>query len=145
MDLIERIKGDLTEALKSGESLVVETLRGALSGIHNMEIEKRSEGELSEEEVVKVLQKEAKKRRESADVYTDAGRSELADKERAELEIISVYLPSQLEQSEVDEIVREVIKGGEDNFGNIMKSVMAKVSGRADAKVVSEIVKEQLG
>ncbi len=148
MNLVQRIREELTKALKEAEPLKPETLRGLLSSIHNAEIDNRSKGgkgELSEDEIIRVLQKEAKKRKEAAELYSGAGRQDLEDKELSELDIISSYLPSPLERSEVEAIVKGVIGEGSDNFGSVMKVVMEKVAGRAEANLVSEIVKEQLG
>jgi len=148
MALIDDLKSDVTDALKAGDSGKAETLRGLAASVHNEEIAKRSkggEGELSDDEVVAVLQKEAKKRKESIEVYTDAGRNDLADKEKTELAIIENYLPPVLEESEIEGIVEKIVAGGEDNFGKVMGAVMGEVKGRADSKVVTEIVKKKLG
>ena len=148
MDLVKRIREELTKSLKESDSLKAETLRGLLSSVHNAEIDDRSrggDGKLSEVDVVKVLQKEAKKRREAAELYSGAGRKELEEKELSELDVISGYLPSPLERSEVEAIVKDVIESGSKDFGVVMKLVMEKVAGRAEAKIVSEIVREHLG
>ena len=148
MSNIDKLKADLTDAVKSKDSHRVETLRGLISSIHNEEIAKRSKGgdsTLSEAEVVAVLQKEAKKRKESAEVYGSAGRSDLENKERAEIVIIEEYLPEGLKDEEVLEIVKGIVSGGEDNFGKVMGMAMKEISGRADSRVVSAIVKRLLG
>ena len=147
MSLIDTLKSDLNGSLKSGEAQRAETLRGLLSSIHNEEIAKRTKGgdsELSEEEVIGVLQKEAKKRREAIEIYGKAGRGDLEDKEKKELDLIGLYLPPQLERAEIENIVSKVISGSDEGFGQVMGKVMKEVSGRADSKVVSEIVKEKL-
>ena len=148
MSLTDRLKSDLNEALRAKLTHKVETLRGLIASIHNEEIAKRSKrGDpiLSEEEAVTILQKEVKKRKESAEVYGGAGRSDLEDKERAEIAIIEEYLPSPLERGEVEKIVSDIISGGEDNFGKAMGMAMKKVAGRADSGMVAEIVKVKLG
>lgn len=145
----EDIKKDLTAALRAGEALRAETLRSLLAAIHNAEIEKRTRGgasELSDEEVLGVLQKEAKKRKEAAEIYGNAGRNELEQKEKRELEIIASYLPAQLSREEVEVIVRKAVEAhGGKGFGAVMRAVLEEVQGRAEAKEVSEIVKRVLG
>lgn len=147
--LIDQLKSDLTTALKAGEALKVETLRGLLAAIHNAEIEKRTksgEDKLTEEEAESVLQKEAKKRKEAAEVYGRAGRSELEGKEKNELEIIASYLPPPLSGAEIEAIVgRAVEEHGKENFGKVMQAVMTEVGSRAGAGDVSKIVKRALG
>ena len=147
MSLIEKLKNDVTEALKAGDSLRAETLRGVVSSIHNEEIAMRAKSlEITEEDVVKVLKKEAKKRREAIEVYTSANRSELSDKEKKELEIISSYLPPEMGEGDIRVIVKNVIeKEGSDNFGNVMKAVMEEIAGRAEAGTVANIVKTAIG
>ena len=147
MSQLEKLKTDLKSALKLKDSQKVETLRGMLASIHNEEIAKRSksgESDLTEEEVTVVLQKEAKKRKEAIEIYSKADRRDLEDKERAELETISAYLPEELSRDEIEKIVRDVVSSGEDNFGKVMGGVMKEVAGRADASLVSEIVKNHL-
>ena len=147
MALIDDLKSDVTDALKAKEAGRAETLRGLVASIHNEEIAKRSksgDGELSDEEIVTVLQKEAKKRKESIEIYGKAGRKDLEEKEQAELSIIESYLPPALEASQIEEIVKKVIATGEDNFGKVMGAVMGEVAGRADSKIVTGIVKKNL-
>ena len=148
MSLIDDLKSDTTEALKSKKAQKVETLRGLVASVHNEEIAKRSkgsEGELSDDEVVAVLQKEAKKRKESAEIYRDAGRKDLEDKEEKELKVIQLYIPPPLNQAEIERYVERAISEGGDNYGRIMGIAMKLVDGRADAKLVTEIVKKHLG
>lgn len=149
MLLIEQLRSDLNKAIKGGDQFAVGTLRMILSSIHNYEIEKRSEGivgELSDEDVVNVLQKEAKKRKESIEIYGKAGRADLETREKKELEIIGLYLPPEMSEEEVKSIVAGVIKEvGKEQFGKIMQGSMQKIAGRADARLVSEIVKKEMG
>lgn len=148
MSKTDKLRDALTGAVKAKDSHKAETLRGLIASIHNEEIAKRSKGEdaaLSDEEIVTVLQKEVKKRKESAEVYGGAGRSDLENKERAEVSIIEEYLPAGLLDEEVMEIVKGIVSGGEDNFGKVMGMVMKEVAGRADSRVVSTAVKKLLG
>lgn len=147
MELSEQIKSDLPSAMKSGEATKVSTLRLVLSSMHNLEIEKRKKGKegLTKEDELAVLRREAKRRKEAIAVYTDANRDDLAKKETEELEIISSYLPPQLKKEDIEKIVgRAIDKNDVGNFGLVMRTVMEEVAGRADAKEVSEIIKEQL-
>lgn len=149
--LYQKIADDLKSAMKSGDDFQVGVLRLLLSSFRNKEIEKKSKGlepDLSEEEIVEVLSKEAKKRREAVELYGKAEREDLASKERKELEIIQKYLPAQLSEEEIGKSVRLAIKrtGAKDikDFGRAMAEAMKELKGRADAKTVSEIVKRNL-
>lgn len=146
MVLVDRLKTDITQALKGGESLKVETLRGLLAAVHNREIELRGkEKELSEEEVLTVLGREAKKRKEANQIYRDAGRADLAEKESKELEIIKSYLPSEMSVEEIEVIVRGVIEEGVRDFGQVMGRVVKETKGRAEPGTIKEIVERVLG
>ena len=132
--------------MKSGDSDRVRTLRTLLAKLKEREIEKGDE--LSEGELTKVLQTAAKQRKEAADMYTDGGRTELADAEMKELAIIEEYLPEQLSEDDVAAMVDEAISetGAESlrDMGKVMPAVMKKVAGRADGKTVQELVKRKL-
>jgi len=144
--LLEQIQSDLKTALKMNDSLLVSTLRLLLSEIHNKKIEKQAE--LTEEEVIAVLRKEAKKRQESIEAYQKAGRQELADKESKELLILSKYLPQEMDSQELEKVIKEVIAEvgaqGAGDFGKVMGRVMSKVKGQIDGAKVSEAVKKLL-
>lgn len=145
MALIDQLKKDLEQSLKSGEALRVETLRGLLSAIHNREIELRGGGtELDEEEMINVLSREAKKRKEASQIYSQAGRTDLADKEIKELEIVKTYLPPEMSPSQIEEIARLAVESGASGFGQVMQAVMKEVKGRAEAGTVKEIVERIL-
>ena len=132
--------------MKGGDSFKVGTLRMVVSAIQNREIEKRAKSSdpLTEEEMIEVLRREVKKRRESIEIYGNAGRSDLKEKEELELKIIQSYLPAELTEDEIEHIVAEAISGGEKEFGKIMKTVKEQIGGRADGKLVSDIVKKHL-
>lgn len=149
--LHQKIADDLKNAMKSGDDFQIGVLRLLLSSFRNKEIEKKSKGmepDLFEEEIVEVLSKEAKKRREAVELYGKAEREDLASKERKELEIIQKYLPAQLSEEEIGKSVRLAIErtGAKDikDFGRAMAEAMKELKGRADAKTVSEIVKRNL-
>src|SRR5690606_32879779 len=106
-ELKDRLRADMTTAMKSRETERLSTLRMALTAVTNAEVAGDEARELSDDEVIAVLEREAKKRRESAEAYDEAGRPELAAKERTEAEIIAEYLPAQLTDDEIEEIVRD--------------------------------------
>ena len=145
MGLLAQMQEDLKVALKGGNSEVTGTIRMLQAAVYNEHIAKGKDKELTDEDIMAVLRKEAKKRRESADVFAGAGRKDLADKEEKELVLIKGYLPSELSDAEVDAIVAEVVAGGGSEFGKVMGAVMAKVAGRAESGKVSASVKKALG
>jgi uncharacterized protein len=139
---------DLTTAMKSRDQLRAGTLRMALTAITNEEVAGKSSKELSDSDVITVLTKEAKKRREAASAYDDAGRADLADKERAELGVLTAYLPAQLTDDELAGLVTAAIAesgaSGPQGMGAVMKVVQPKVAGKADGGRVAAEVKKQL-
>ena len=146
MDILEKLSSQIKEAMKGGDSFKVGTLRMVVSAIKNREIEKRAKSSdpLTEEEVMEVLRREVKKRRESIEIYGSAGRGDLKEKEELELKIIQTYLPAELTEEEIEKIVVGVISVGERELGKIMKAVKGQIGGRADGKLVSEIIKKNL-
>jgi hypothetical protein len=147
-ELKTRLRSDLTAAMKARDQLTTGTLRMVLSAVGNEEVAGKSARELSDAEVVTVLTREAKKRREAAEAFAGAGRVELADQERAEGEIIAGYLPQQLTADEIAELVRDAIaETGADGpraMGQVMKVVQPKVAGRAEGGAIAAEVKRQL-
>lgn len=146
MGLKERLINDMKEAMKSKDRVKLSTIRMINSLIKNAEIEKR--GELSDEEIVSLLMKYAKQRRESIEMYEKGGRRDLVEKEKQELSIVESYLPEQMGEDEVREIVREAVEktGARSvkDIGSVMKYVMPKVKGRVDGSTVNRIAKEML-
>ena len=151
-ELKDRLQSDLSESIKSRDEVRSGTIRMLLAAVSNEEVAGKQARELSDDDVITVLGREAKKRREAAQAYDDAGRSELADKERAELAVIDAYLPAQLSEQEVQAIVdaaiaevsSEGLEGGK-AMGAVMKIVQPKVKGRADGGQVAASVKAALG
>lgn len=145
---LAKIKADLLKALKSGDELRVGTLRFLLSAAQNAAIAKGKGAVLTEQELVEVLQKQAKQRRESVEAYEKGSRADLAEREKKELEIIQEYLPEMLPEEEIRRLVEEAIKEvdgkGPQDMGKVMGVLMPKIKGRADGSVVSKVVKEQL-
>ncbi len=147
MSNVKSIPTQLKEALKSGDSLRVSTLRLLSSALHNEEIAKQKE--LSEEEELQIVRRQVKMRDEAIEAYEKGGRAESAAKEKQEAEILKEFLPAQMPEEELKKIVEEVISqtgaAGQHDFGRIMGAVMAKVKGQADGNKVAEVVKQKLG
>jgi uncharacterized protein YqeY len=150
--LKDQLQSDLTTAIKGRDELSAATIRMVLTAITNEEVSGKESRQLSDEDVLTVLAREAKKRRESATAYDDANRPELAARERAELDVITRYLPMPLSDDEVqaivDAAVAEVSGGGASGgqaMGAVMKVVQPQVKGRADGGLVAAKVKSALG
>ncbi|GAA0710339.1 GatB/YqeY domain-containing protein [Dactylosporangium roseum] len=143
-----RLESDLRDAMKARDELVTSTLRMALTAVRNAEVAGKSARELSDDEVLSVLTKEAKKRREAADAFADAGREAQAAKERAEEEVLAGYLPKQLSEEELTAIVRDALSAaglsGMSSMGPAMKAAQAAVAGRAEGGRVAAVVRAQL-
>jgi uncharacterized protein YqeY len=148
-ELKARLHSDLNTAMKARDELTVATLRMALTAVTTEEVAGKSARELSDDEVMRVLTREAKKRREAAEAFADAGRTELAERERAEGTVLDRYLPSQLGDDELGELVGAAItESGATSprdMGAVMKIVVPQVAGRADGKRVSDEVRRRLG
>ncbi len=147
--LKEKITSDLKEAMKAGETEKVSALRMLLAALHNEAIALiKKEAGLSEEEEIKVIKREVKKRKDSIEQYTAGNRPELAEAEQKEVVILSAYLPAEMSEEELKKIVGEVVaEMGEvapSQFGLVMKNVMAKTGGQVDGGMVSKLVKEML-
>jgi len=147
MKYLKKIQADLIIAMKSKDKVKMRTLRSMLSKLKLKKIELKKD--LSEKQEINVINKELKNRKESFTTYSDAGRNDLAKEEKEEMDIIKTYLPKELDESKIIEIVKEVIKetgaGTIKDMGKVMKPVMEKVAGRADGKIVQTIVKKELG
>ena len=150
MTLKEKIISDLKEAMKTGQTLKRDTLRMLDSAIKNVEIEKgKRETGLTDEEVLEVVSRSVKQRADSIRQFEEGGRSELAEKEKEEMEILKIYLPEQLSQQAIEKIVAETIAqlspAAAADMGKVMGQAMAKMKGLADGNVVRKIVQEKLG
>ena len=143
------LQHDLHAAMRAREEVRVATLRMTLTAISNEEVSGTTARELSDEETLKVVAKEAKKRREASSAYTDAGRPELAAKEDAELEVLQGYLPEQLDDAALAAIVDRAIAStgatGMAQMGQVMKVAQGEIAGRADGGAVAAMVKARLG
>lgn len=145
--LKQEITDKMKEALKSGKKLRLSTLRLLLSEIKNAEIAKRKE--LSELEILEVVNREIKRRKDAVEQYNRGGRQDLVDKETKEAEILQEFLPPPLTDEEIRRIIEEAVAEsgavGMREMGRVMAIVMPKVAGRADGRKVSEAVKAKLG
>jgi uncharacterized protein len=150
-DLKERLRTDLTAAIKGRDELRSSTLRMVLTAITNAEVAGKEARQLSDDDVIKVLSAEAKKRREAAQAFADADRADSAAKERAEAAVIADYLPAQLDGAEIAALVTAAIAStgaageGMRAMGKVMGVVTPQVRGRADGGVVAAEVRRQLG
>ncbi|MDG6100754.1 GatB/YqeY domain-containing protein [Dactylosporangium aurantiacum] len=146
--LKERLESDLHEAMKARDELVTSTLRMAITAVRNAEVAGKAARELSDEEILSVLTKEAKKRREAAEAFAGAGREAQAAKERAEEEVLAAYLPAQLSDEDLAGIVRDALAAaglsGMASMGQAMKAAQAAVAGRAEGGRVAAEVRAQL-
>lgn len=145
--LLDQIKLDIQTSLKEGKSLRLSTLRMTLSAIRNYAINKygaKGEEGLTDQDILDVIKKQAKERKESIEAYKSAGRDELLEQETHELEILSEFLPKELSDDELKTLLSPIVKTDEKNFGLIMKQAVAAVQGRADGSRISAIVKQLL-
>jgi uncharacterized protein YqeY len=152
-ELKDRLRADLTTAMKSQDKLRTATLRMLLSAIQTEEVSGKQSRELSDAEVLKVLAKESKKRAESAEIYTQTGRGELAATEHAEARVIDEYLPTPLTEGELADVADTAIaqvaeeigeRPGMRQMGQVMKAATAIAAGKADGARLSEAVKARL-
>ena len=144
----QSLREDMTTAMRARDKVRTATLRMALAAVTNAEVAGKEARELTDDEVQQVIAKEAKKRREAAQAYDDAGRSELAETERAELAVLEEYLPKQLSDEDLSALVADAISetgaSGMAAMGQVMKAVQPKVAGRAEGGRVAAAVKQAL-
>lgn len=148
MSLKEQLHADLTEAMRARDDVQRSTLRMVLTSVTNEEVAGKQARELSDDEVLKVMSRELKKRREAATAYTEAGHPDRAQAELAEAAVIEAYLPAQLADGELAALITSAIAesgaSGPQAMGQVMKVVQPKVAGRADGGRVAAEVKRQL-
>jgi len=147
MGLYDRIVDDLTKAIKGRDKERLLVLRGVKAAIKNKQVELRLEG-LSDEQIYGVIRSEVKRRKEAIEKFAEGSRQDLAEKEKAELTILSDYLPSQLSEEEIKEVLAQVIQevsaSGPKDLGKVMKTAMAKFAGMADGREVNRLARELL-
>ncbi len=148
MALKEKLQNDLTEAMRARDEVRSSTIRMVLTAIKNEEVSGKEARDLSDAEVITVLSREAKKRREAAEAFEQAGAADRAANEKAEGVIIAEYLPAQLSESEIKEMIAAAIAEsgatGPQQMGQVMKLIQPKITGRADGGIVSSLVKAAL-
>jgi uncharacterized protein YqeY len=147
-ELKDRLRTDLTAAMKGRDELTTATLRMVLTAVSAEEVSGKEARELSEDEVQAVLRREAKKRREAAEAYAGAGRAQQAERERAEEGVIATYLPAQLEDADLAALVADAVTRtgaqGMKDMGKVMGTAQAQVAGRAEGGRVAAEVRRQL-
>ncbi|PRZ43076.1 hypothetical protein CLV47_103133 [Antricoccus suffuscus] len=146
--LKDTLQADLKTAMKGRDTVTTATLRMALTAVRNEEVAGKSSRELADDDVLKVLARELKRRRESAEAYDDAHRPELADREREEAAVLERYLPAAMSDEDLTQVVARVIAevgaSGTADMGKVMKPAQAAVAGTADGKRLSTEVRRQL-
>ena len=144
----DQLQADLTEAMKSGDKITSATIRMALTAITNEEVSGKQARELSDDDVITVLSREGKKRREAAEEFAKAGRDDKAAEEKAEGEVIARYLPEQMSEDDVKKLVAAAITStgaaGPADMGKVMGVLKPQVAGKADGGMVSSLVKAAL-
>ena len=148
MSIKEQLKKDLTEAIRGRDEITSGTIRMVLTAITNEEVAGKEARVLSDEEVITVLSREAKKRREAAEAFENAGRADKSALEKSEGEVIAKYLPAQLSEADIAAIIAEAIAStgaqGPGDMGKVMGAVKPKIAGKADGGLVSALVKAAL-
>ena len=148
MGLKEKLQSDLTDAIRSQDGVKSGTIRMLLAAITNEEVAGKSAKVLTDAEVISVLSREAKKRREAVEAYINAKRDDLADKEKEEAAVIALYLPEQLSEADIKKLITKAIAetnaAGPAGMGVVMKVLQPKIAGRADGGLVSSLVKAAL-
>jgi uncharacterized protein YqeY len=146
VSLSEQLQADMKTAMRDGDAHRRDTLRMAIAAVQNAAKDKRAD--LTDEEVLAVLTRQVKTRRESIKAYTDAGRDDLAAREQAEIEVLQPYLPEQLGEDEIRALVTEAIDStgatSPRDMGRVMAALMPTTRGRADGKLVASLVNEEL-
>ncbi len=146
----QQLQDNLKQAMLSRDTVKTSTLRMVISAIVYYEIQKGGAGyTATEDDVLTVIQKEAKKIKDSIEQFENAGRTELVDKEKTELEVLKAYLPAEMGEDEIRKLVKEAISSTgastQADIGKVMGSLMPSTKGKADGSLVSKIVKEELG
>ena len=149
MGLKEKLQSDLTDAIRGRAEVKSGTIRMLLAAITTEEVSGKEARVLTDAEIITVLSREAKKRREAVEAYVAAKRTDLADKEKAEGEVIAEYLPAQLSEDEIKKMIADAIAetgaSGPAGMGSVMKVLSPKIAGKADGGAVSGLVKAALG
>ena len=144
MPLKETITQEMTAAMKSGDKVRLETIRSVRAGI--LEFEKSGKGEITDENVLQIINNQVKKRKETIEIATKVGRMEMVAEEEAQLKILQEFLPKQMNEDEVRADVKRIAEQvGSKEFSKVMPMVMKELKGKADGKLIQEIVKQTIG
>jgi uncharacterized protein YqeY len=145
MEILEQIKNDLKQAQLNQDNLKLDTLRLLLSEIHNYEIKKRSTNEeITGDEVIQIIQKEIKKRKEAREMFLAGNRADLADQALKEIDILSKYVPLGLSREEILKIIADLKQKGYKDFNSLMKEIMKNFKGKVDGREVKELIEQSL-
>lgn len=148
MTLFDKISEDIKKAMLAQEKIALDALRGIKKEFLEAKTAKGAAGELSDEQAVRILQKMVKQRKDSAQMYIDGGRPELAEKEQAEIAVIEKYLPAQMDEAELEATLKEIIgqvgAAGPQDMGKVMGIATKQLAGKADGRMISAKVKELL-
>ena len=148
MSIKETLKSDLTEAIRSSNKVVSGTIRMVLTAITNEEVSGKEARVLTDDEIITVLSREAKKRREAAEEFAKAGRTDKAAEEKAEGEVIAQYLPAQLSEDDIKQLIAAAVAStgasGPADMGKVMGAIKPQIAGKADGSIVSSLVKAAL-
>ena len=148
MGLKETLKTDLTEAIRSSDKVVSGTIRMVLTAITNEEVSGKEARVLTDDEIITVLSREAKKRREAAEEFAKAGRTDKAAEEKSEGEVIAKYLPAQLSEDDIKQLIAAAVAStgasGPADMGKVMGAIKPQIAGKADGSLVSSLVKAAL-
>lgn len=146
--LFSKVQNDLKTALKGKNQETISVLRMLISEIKNEEIAKKKRGKLEDQEILQVVSRQVRRYKDSIESYRQGGREDLIKKEERELKILQSYLPEQMSKEELEKIISEAVAktnaSGPSDFGKVMGAVMKQVKGKADGKVVSEMMKTKL-
>ncbi len=148
MSLKEQLANDLADALRQGDDTRKSTIRMLMSAINTEEVAGAERRELGEDEVLKVVAKQVKQRRDSIEEFNKAGREELAEKEAAEMKVLQAYMPEQAGREEIEAEARKVIDevgaSGPQDKGQVMQAIMPRLAGRAEGRDINEVVTQLL-
>jgi uncharacterized protein YqeY len=148
MSLKEQLANDLTDAIRKGDETRKSTLRMLLAAINMQEVSGSTRRELGDDDVMQVIAKQVKQRRESIDEFQKAGRLELAQKEESELGVLQDYLPAQMARDEIEAearaVIAEVGAAGPQDKGKVMQAIMPRLAGRAEGREINEVVTQLL-
>ncbi len=148
MSLKEQLANDLTDAMRQGDDTRKSAIRMLMTAINTQEVAGSERRELADDEVLKVVAKQVKQRRESIEEFKKAGREELADKEAAEMTVLQAYMPEQAGRDEIEAEARKVIDevgaAGPQDRGKVMQAIMPRLAGRAEGRDINEVVTQLL-